>query len=288
MEDYNDDTCFDVILQDENLPREALELKSSDFCIQGTNLGGGEQAAQLIDEDLGGDALTVQSDLTQVVHGTMSAKGAPATLAVFQFTFLPRVPRVRFKEVRIVLTFSAGEVHGIAPRYAEPISRSEKLREVSHAISPNIAATFGTASASTGYTWQLKDSQTVKANGKVQGLKKAIGQHTYGARKRMNTAVWELSENEQTESGIPSFVQTAVLLQREGTEKQPLGEKFSAEVQITGKVGGWAYVKNKWKTIAKSMLTRKHKGKDVFFNPKQSRGSLEDTDNSASCPAHGS
>ena len=265
-------TLFSLSLTDDTAgASSAVALKSS-FEIHGTNLGGGEQSTHLIDKDIGGDALLVQSELATAAHGTLTPSGAPATLAVFQFAFAPRAAGTRFKEVSVTLTFSAGEVQRVAPTGMCAVQRSEKQRETSHALSPNIAATFGPASMSAGYTWTLMESETIEASGRLGGYVRHLGQHR--SAKRANTALWEMHENGDRKSGIPTFVQTAVLLKREG-----VGEKFNAEIAITGKVSGLAVVKDTVMDVPKRLFTKKKKGEAVFFNFKISTGEIEDASN---------
>lgn len=115
---FEDDTRFNVSLIDDDLPEDDYKKSvtlTSAFTTKGTNLGGEEQARHLIDEAISNDALVVQCDLDQIIHGTMVDGGVPATLAVLQFAFVPRGTKRRFKEAEITITFSSGEVHAITP-----------------------------------------------------------------------------------------------------------------------------------------------------------------------------
>lgn len=267
------DAQLDIVLQDDlDDVGTGAEPK---FLIRGTNLGGDyEQDAGLIDADIGGNALIVKCDITQAVHGTMFEDGSPATLAVFQFAFVPRGNNRRFKEVEITITFSAGELHDIAPQHVWAMFRSEKEQELSHAVSPGLEAGFGPGKATLGYTWQRKETKTIEDQARVEGLKRALAQGRGYGRKRMNTAFWGLYENKQTESGVPSFMQTAVLLKRERLDQDPLGKKFSAEITIRGEVDRHTYIKDKWESIGKKMSGRKRKGEDIIFNPEVSQGTV--------------
>lgn len=273
-----DDDRVNVVLVDNDLDEHGgAELKSS-FVIQGTNLGGGEQDPNLIDEILGGNALIVQCDLAQVVHGSIREGGSPATLAVFQFAFVPRGNNRRFKEVEITITFSAGELQKIAPDNVWATLPSETQQELSHTISPALEAAFGPAKATLGYAWQLTNTTTKVEHARIEGSMMVQGQWGGGRRKK-NTAFWGLYENKQTRSGIPSFLQTAVLLKREKTEKDPLGEKFGAEITIKGEVDRHTYFKDRLESIGKKMSGKSRKGKDVIFSPDASRGSVKDVNN---------
>ncbi|KAJ4860798.1 hypothetical protein T069G_05786 [Trichoderma breve] len=250
-----DDTRFDIVLHDEDSLKDdgekGAELKSS-FIIQGSNLGGGEeQSIRVIEKDISKDALTVQCDLPQIIHGTMSDGRTPATLIVFQFVFMPRDNRQRFKKAGISICFSDGEVTNITPDGTWATFQSETQQELSHSINPGLEATLGLGKATVGYTWQLTKNTTIEGHSTVLGCTQMLGQSSSMKKARRNTILWVLQENEQIKSGIPSFMQAAALLKREGTETEPMGKKFSAKITIRGKVGNHKWVTNKWEDIKK-------------------------------------
>lgn len=281
----DDDTRFQVILYDDEpfQQRPGAELKAP-FAVRVRDLGGEEQPLRPIDDDVGDDALTVQCDMSQIIHGTMVKDGSPATLIVFQFVFLPRSNSRRFKEATITVIFSAGNVEKVTPYNTWAMMRSEKEQKISHTVSPGLEAAFGPGKATVGYTWQLEESIAVEGYARVEGLTRALGQNTSIGKKRTNTVIWTLRENntKQIKSGIPSLVQTAVLLKRERTEGQPLGAKFSADIDIRGEVDNHEWVKDKWKSAVKGMSGKRHRGEDVIFNPDLNRGSVEDAYNMGS------
>ncbi|KAI1458769.1 hypothetical protein F4805DRAFT_113710 [Annulohypoxylon moriforme] len=281
-EKFDDDTRFNVKLFDEDLfgddDNKGASLKSN-FIIQGTNLGGGEeQDSRLIDEIVS-NALVVQCDLSQIIHGTMVEGGSPATLLVFQFAFVPRSNKRRFEEAEITITFSAGSVQAITPSNTWATLQSEKERELSHSVSPGLEAAFGPGKATVGYTWQLKESKTIESHSSVVGTTHTLGQARTEAKPRVNTVFWGLYENPDTKSGIPSFIQTAVLLKREKTTNEPLGQKFNADITISGKVDNRKWAKDKWENVTKSMSGQSRKGAEVIFNPEKSKGSVQDANN---------
>ncbi|TFB02552.1 hypothetical protein CCMA1212_005149 [Trichoderma ghanense] len=273
---YEHDTRFDIVLVDEdpNADETAAELKSS-FIVQGTNLGGGG----LIDEPVGDNALTVQCDLVQVIHGTMSEGGSPATLLVFQFAFVPRGNRRRFKEVEINITFSAGEVSEITPKGTWATLQSEKQQELTHSVSPGLEAGFGSAKATMGYTWELKETQTIQGRSSVVGSRHSLMQAGNSTRRRMNNIFWGLYENPQTKSGIPSFMQAAALMKGEGLMWASQDQTFSAEITIRGTVETHDWFKGKWASFEKKMSSKGKEKNKVVLIPEKSTGSLPDTHN---------
>lgn len=130
-----------------------------------------------------------------------------------------------------------------------------------------------------GYTWQLKETETLESHSSVVGSTHALGQGGSVTKPRKNTVFWGLYENMQTNSGIPSFIQTAVLLKREKVEGQLLGRKFSADIKICGKVDNHKWVNDKFESFTKSMTGNSSKTADVIFNTKKNRGTVDDDKN---------
>ena len=278
---FDDTTRFNVVLHDDDpceTRESGAELKTP-FVVQATNLGGEKQVLSPIDERISDDELLVQCDLSQIIHGTMVDEGSPATLLVFQFAFVPLGHHRRFKMANITITFSAGHVHSISPSNTWTTMRSAKRQELSHSISPGLEAAFGPGKAAVGYTWQFKEEMEVEGHSRVVGLVQTLGQAGTGTKKRKNTVVWALYENEQTSSGIPSFLQTAALLKREKTPEYPLGEEFSIDITISGEVDSRKLVKDKWRKVTKNMSGKDRKGEAVVFDPAESRGTVDDTKN---------
>ena len=279
---FEEDTRFDVVLTDdpgEIAITKGIQLRSS-FIVPGSNLGGSEEQPQrVIDKTISNNALTVQCDLAQVIHGTWVKGGSPATLVVFQFAFVPRSNRRRFKEAEISISFSAGDVQAITPENTWATLQSEKQEELSHSLSPGLEAAFGPVNATMGYTWEMSESKTVEGRASVVGLTQALGQTGSMTRARKNTVFWGLYENPQTDSGIPSFMQTAVLLKRETVEGEPLGQKFSADITISGRVDNREWVNDKWTRITKTMSGKSRKGEEIIFNPEKNRGTVDDVHN---------
>lgn len=236
------------------------------FHITGGNLvHGNDQQKHQLDADVGDEALSVKCDLVQVLHGTSVENGTPATIAVFQFAFVPWGNNRRFREVKINVTFSDGEIERISPMGSFAIARSQTTQELSHAVSPSLQMAVAPISASLGYQWQKKETKTLDGFTRLDGRVKAFGVH--GSRKRLNTAAWRLNENHQTESGIPTLLQTAVLLKRNAGNAGSPGAKFSAELEIKGKVDRLTQFEDRWKHCIKSITGNKHTGGQIMFDP---------------------
>ncbi|PNP43519.1 hypothetical protein TGAMA5MH_04491 [Trichoderma gamsii] len=266
---------FEIVLEDNTNPDDVgAEPK---FKIGGANIGDGGDGTGLIDVDIGGDALIVQCDLVQAVHGFLYGD-QPATLAVFQFGFVPRGNNRRFKEVEVTITFSAGDVQAITPSNTWAIFKSETEQEVSHSVSTNLEASCGPGKGSLGYTWQLKKTDKIEGHARVEGMMRTQG-HGFRRGRRKNIVFWGLYENKAIKSGIPSFMQTAVLLKRDKLVEDPLGERFSAKIMISGEVDRLTNVKEKWESFTTAMSGSSFKGESILFDPKKNRGTVKDPGN---------
>lgn len=270
------DTQFNVVLEEER--SGDAELK---FNIKGTNFTGQEQQQSLVDCDIG-NSLVILADMILVYHGTLVEGGSPATLIVLRFEFQPTGNYRRFKSVEAKMTFSKGinsttapEVLKITPREAWSILPSKIPEESSHTISPSVEGGGGPVKGKVAYTWQFKKIKDKENSARITGAIRALGRD----RSKKNTAIWTLLENPDTESGIPTLLQTAVLLEREKTDQHPEGEKFKAALEIRGEADKVTWWKDLYKRIAATVGGKAEKGEDVIFNPEMNRGAVKDPDN---------
>ena len=270
------DTEFKVVLEEE-ISSDA-ELK---FNIKGSNFTGQEQQQSLVDCDIG-SSLLVLADMTQVYHGTLVEGGSPATLIVLKFEFQPSGNYRRFKSVEAKMTFTKGtnsttlpEVIGIAPKEAWSILPSKTREESSHTVSPSIEGGAGPATAKAAYTWQFKKTLDKEHSARISGTIRALGRD----RSKKNTAIWTLLENPDTESGIPTLLQTAILLEREKTDLHPEGDKFRAALDIRGEVDKVTWFQDLCNRVGKTVSGKTEKGQDVIFNPDTNRGMVRDPKN---------
>jgi len=265
---------FDIAIIDEDVLAApgGVEPKAP-FVVRGTNLAMGDMTANaseelktLLDHNVS-KHLLLQCDMTHVVHGTTVANGSFATLVVFQFTFAARSTDRRFKQAQIEITFSeAATVVEMEPKGQFHAEKSTIEEEVSHTISPSLAAQLGPANATMGYTWQRTDKQNIESAIRVGGM--ILSRGTTNNRK--NQVFWTLAENPQTQRGIPSFLQGAVLLKR--NQDTP----FSASIVIRGEVDNKRWAKDGWDNAVKKMSNKQLPSNDIWFDPKAPIG-----DNSA-------
>lgn len=146
-------------------------------------------------------------------------------------------------------------------------------------VSAGLEAGFGPAKATMGYTWELKKTQMIQGHSSVVGSRHSLGQAGTSGRPRVKNIFWGLYENPQTNSGIPSFMQTAVLLKGEGVMGASHGQTFSAELTIGGTVETHGWVKDKWASFERKMSSKRKKEGNVIFIPEKNTGFVRDADN---------
>ena len=242
----NNHHCNAQIIMSEELSRFVVVLEEDvgghaelKYDVKATTMQ--EQQKTLIDAEVAGK-MVVMADMDSVIHGTLSKGGPPATLIVMSFYFLPGSNSKRFKSAEIMMKFTKGpkatsgaEVFNIAPAQGvtgmEPTNMTVNL---GHVLSPSLQVGQGPGSATLGYQWNFSKSFDKKRYARVESAQRALGKD----RSTKNTVTWNLYENPVTHGGIPSYLRTAILLTREETDDEPLGEKFNATLKIHG-VPGW-------------------------------------------------
>jgi hypothetical protein len=224
------------------------ELK---YDVEATHLTNEEQQKILIDAEVTGK-MVVLVDMETVVHGTLSQGGTPATLIVLRFQFLPGRSGKRFKSAEIKIIFSKGsnasstpEVYKISPEGKWGVEPTDVKLGSSHTISPSLQAGNDLAKGTVGYQYQFTKNYDTKVFARVEGAKRALG----GVHSVKNSAVWNVYENPVTRHGIPSLLQTAILVTREKVEGQSTGERFKATLEIHGQPGWKGRLKEKIEKI---------------------------------------
>jgi hypothetical protein len=175
--------------------------------------------------------------VADVVHGKLSPDGDPATLLVFKFVFEQAKNGRRFREAHIKITFLdpdthighlAPEVHGIAPEGTLYLAESRETIEVTRTGSIGINGVVAPATVSIG----VKYTTTKERDGsiKVAGVRWEE-RSEQSQRLQPNAVIWDLLENSQTDSGLPSLVQSAIRLKHRKTENGG-PEDLRAKVEV--------------------------------------------------------
>ncbi|KAG9494790.1 hypothetical protein J7337_013929 [Fusarium musae] len=170
----------------------------------------------------------IQVNLLGTIHGSMSPDKEPATLLLFKFRFSAERLNGRIKSVKITVQFyeenSDPIVANIAPDGSSQIERSTQETTVSSDIEAGVNA--GVGMGLSDRTVQKKtDSVTIDGMQSIRG-------RNYGS---FNTVIWRLTENSTLHSGIPAYLQSAVLL------KRSTGDSFSAKFDIEAEVSGFLF-----------------------------------------------
>jgi hypothetical protein len=216
---------------------------------------------------------TVQADLVSVIHGKHN--GIPATLIITDFWFMPGKKSRRFTWARITYKFDSrdkkdGGAGGLGPTVAkiEPeghFSLHPKQKHVDKNLKLNLGAQAPTVPISPGGSveWSLGENYDAEDQIKLAGIKTLEGRDFGG----YNTARWTLKENEMVNSGIPTRLRTAIVLERKATEAKA---KFQGTLEI--KVD--ADLISEMGFIIKRLLGNVPKDDPVIFDPKISTSSV--------------
>jgi hypothetical protein len=219
-----------------------------------------EQPDILIDRQVGGNSLVLIAEMPDVAHGTLSPEGDPATLIVLKFKFLPNEIDRRFRSAHITVTFLdadanskdlAPTVQDIAPDGAWSLLPFKKHIEVT--TTGSVGGVIGPPgiTINTGMQYQYKMIEDKDNCAKLFGTTRVLGR-TWGPK---NAVTWTLLENTDTKSGIPTWLQGAILLKRNPSPDKA-GQKFQATVEIEvdvdwkSRVGGRAR-----KTLVDKLVT---------------------------------
>jgi hypothetical protein len=199
------------------------------------------------------------AEMPDVVHGTLSPGGDPATLIILKFKFLSEANGRRFKSAHITVTFLdpdansdhfAPAVQKIAPDGEFSLLPSKESIEVIESAGLSSITVPPGVTIGVGMQYQWKKTEEEDSFAKVSSTSMVLGRD----RGPANAVTWALLENPKTESGIPTFLQGAILLKRNQAPDKA-GEKFQATVEI--KVGV------DWIISLKSIITQT----PVVFNP---------------------
>jgi hypothetical protein len=219
--------------------------------------------SSLIDEWLGPKALKLIAEMPDVVHGTISPGGDPATLIILKFKFQSLAIGRRFKSARITVTFLdtkedlAPAVEKITPDGTWALKQSVETED--RTTSGGLTGISGpgfTVNAGMQYqyheTGQRTDQATVSGTACIDDSRKD-GKHVRG---KNNVVIWNLLENPFTEQGIPTFLQGAILLKRNPNMDQ---KTFEALVRIEVVVD--------WKTYFWSIIHKTPEDEPIVFHP---------------------
>lgn len=188
------------------------------------NQPGELQRPNVIDRTQG--ELSIISDLTHVVHGTLTPGGAPATLMAFTFHFNgSQIQGHRIKEVTIDIGFAHGntavgstlydpEVLQISPDGEFRWGHSSVIGEETKGVTLSTGGLGGPMLAAVGFapeldaSWEATTPTINEGQTTMYGSRKIMGRN----RGSKNSGRWVLRENKLRKNGVPSKVTTAILV----------------------------------------------------------------------------
>ena len=212
------------------------------------------QRPNVIDRTRG--ELSIVSDLTHVVHGTITPGGPPATLMAFTFHFNgSQIQGRRFKDVTINIGFAHGnspkttvgsslfdpEVLQVSPDGEFCWDHTSVTGESMKGVTLSTGGLGGPMLAAVGFApelavnWETITPTTHEGQTTMYGVRKIMGRNT-GSK---NSGRWVMHENKLRRSGVPSKVTTAILVKphpRSGGVFRAVVE-VDAQVNVAYKIG---------------------------------------------------
>jgi len=170
--------------------------------------------------------LSMKVKLIEAHHGQMvhEGKSYQASLLVFEIMFQSRIHDRRYVSADITLEFfdvgadrtkrGGPEVVDLAPNRAHWLHKTSYDRTSNRGISLSGKAGFDLAGLDANVHWDVEETKTVKSKAILTGLSDRSPNKEGGE----NAVRWSMRENDGEADGIPSFLQTAVLLKREHHE----------------------------------------------------------------------
>ena len=162
-------------------------------------------------------AIDVRCVGKDVIHGFLKEGEDPATLIVYEFQFDPRKPGRRIISIDAEFAFASRvggaepEVLSIAPKGRQQLVETKQTESTTNSREGKLgAAQFG-AELAGSLKWEKTISRETTDATTIVGTIDTKGRN-YGAP---NAVSWTLLENGSTQTGVPSFFRTAVLLKRE-------------------------------------------------------------------------
>lgn len=181
--------------------------------------------------------LNMRIKIVEVHHGKMihEDEECAATLLIFEFRFQSRVDGRRYQSVTVTLDFfdKAGTsrhdpvVVDLAPDRMHWLNKTTYDRRTKLSTSAGVSGgSTGVASADAKVAWEMEQTKPLKFKATLTGnparSKGKVGDE--------NAVTWTMKENGDAEDGVPSFLQTAVLL------KRPYGGAFEARLHVRSDV----------------------------------------------------
>ena len=220
------------------------------------NLPGQKQREYLVQHGYGSDRI-VKGRLVDVIHGRLVPDGAPASLIVSTFKFLGSTTSRRFRSARIIWDFAYADPDGkewpevkrvsLDDQFVMKMTTFDKSSETK--VEAGLQGGGGPAGLSISTGWSRTKSAKIDDHISLYGTTAFINKNA----GKPNGAKWVLEENKSQNSGIPSSITTAVLLER--LPDRP----FIGTIQIKAEMGLASTIEN--------LFGKKSKVDPIVFDP---------------------
>ncbi|KAI1200791.1 hypothetical protein F5X97DRAFT_339961 [Nemania serpens] len=218
---------FPIALAEEGGARSSLRTRNSE----------GETLRDvLINQGNNGPKFIANAEIVGLVSGSLTENGPPATIIVFRFYFinLDRDVDRRFVSAKIKVEFgdarSRGNmdpvVYAISPDGETRLDKLTQSKDEEKGIHSSVNCING---LDFGFEWKVSQTKEKDFYAKQMGIK-FNNRTTFTGSDNM--AIWQLAEHTSKKQGIPSFLQTAVLLQRRGNDKIIMNIAIETETDV--------------------------------------------------------
>jgi hypothetical protein len=184
----------------------------------------------------GGSPLSMRAKIVEVHHGKMMHQGKEcfASLLVFEFRFQSALNSSRYRSVSIMLEFFDKEhkawrnpvVVELSPDKQRRLNRTTVSKTVTKGMNATATAGVDIGGIDAGIKWEVQETKDVKYSARLTGTPCC----SEGNSGEDNAVIWAMDENPSEGDGVPSFLQSAVLLKR--SHQMP----FTAKLRISSKV----------------------------------------------------
>ncbi|KAK6355548.1 hypothetical protein TWF696_004647 [Orbilia brochopaga] len=196
----------------------------------------------------------------ETVHGT-SKSGQPRTLIVFRWGLQQRKRGRRFKSATLRAVFATTRtketgrpdpyydphVAAVAPDGTYSLLPTPVTVERTHGVEGGFEGGMEFAKGTAKATYELSTSVTkveqITISGAMRNMYDDKALDALGDPDRCNVAEWHLIENPATNSGLPTFFRTAVLLDRRRNDTSRFTATFTISAEVATLTDAWTGIK---------------------------------------------
>lgn len=165
--------------------------------------------------------LNMKIKIVEIHHGEMKLDEGDclATLLVLEFRFQSQLQEHRYKTASVSLEFADKDgivkrdptVYQIAPDRVKWMNKTEYDKTTKFGVSFGVTGGVEVANSNVDVHWDVEHTQPLRFKATLTGFSSRSPKRYYDGE---NIVTWTMQENPNEGDGIPSFLQTAVLLKR--------------------------------------------------------------------------